>query len=78
MEAARGSFVYVNLWSKRAASAYDLASGCLLVQGAGGTVSDLDGSPIDLVSHAGPFVAAVDDDHRRLVTELVRAAAREG
>lgn len=78
MEAARGSFVYVNLWSKRAASAYDLASGCLLVHGAGGVVSDLDGAPIDLVSHAGPFVAAVDDDRRKLVTDLVRAAAVDG
>ncbi len=77
LEAAKGSFVYVNLWSKRPASAYDLASGCLLVQGAGGEVTDLDGTPIDLVSHAGPFVAAVDEDRRRIVAELVRAAARD-
>ncbi len=77
LEAAKGSFVYVNLWSNRPASAYDLASGCLLVQGAGGEVTDLDGRPIDLVSHAGPFVAAVDEDRRRIVAELVRAAARD-
>lgn len=72
LEAAKGSFVYVNLWSKRPAEAFDLAAACLLVRGAGGEITDLDGTPIDLVSHAGPFVAAVDEDHRRIVTELVR------
>ncbi len=72
LEAAKGSFVYVNLWSKRPAEAFDLAAACLLVRGAGGEITDLDGTPIDLVSHAGPFVAAVDEDHRRIVAELVR------
>jgi myo-inositol-1(or 4)-monophosphatase len=77
LEAAKGSFVYVNLWSNRPASPYDLAAGCLLLQGAGGEVTDLDGAAIDLVSHAGPFVAAVDEDRRRIVAGLVRSAARD-
>jgi fructose-1,6-bisphosphatase/inositol monophosphatase family enzyme len=72
LDAAKGSFIYVNLWSKRPAEAFDLAAGCLLVQGAGGEVAGLDGSPIDPVSHAGPFVAGVNEDHRRLVIDLVR------
>jgi myo-inositol-1(or 4)-monophosphatase len=71
LEAAKGRFAYVNLWSKRPASAYDLACGCLLVQGAGGEVTDLDGAPIDLVSHTGPFVAAVDEERRQAVTRLL-------
>jgi len=74
LEAAKGNFVYVNLWSKRPAEAYDLAAGCLLVRGAGGDVTDLEGSPIDLLSHAGPFVAAVNDESRRIVTELLHTA----
>ena len=73
LEAAKGSFVYVNLWSKRPAAAYDLAAGGLLVRGAGGEVTGLDGAPIDLVSHAGPFVAAVDQERRQTVTELLQA-----
>lgn len=73
LEAAKGSFVYVNLWSKRPAEAYDLAAGCLLVRGAGGDVTGLDGLPIDPVSHAGPFVAAVDEESRSMVANLVRS-----
>lgn len=72
LEAAKGNFVYVNLWSKRPAEAFDLAAGCMLVQGAGGSVMDLDGSPIDPASHAGPFIAGVDEESRKMVTELVR------
>ncbi len=78
LEAAKGSFVYANLWSKRPAEAFDLAAGCLLVQGAGGAVTDLDGSPIDPASHAGPFIATVDEESRRIVTEHVRAVIDKG
>jgi fructose-1,6-bisphosphatase/inositol monophosphatase family enzyme len=73
LEAAKGSFVYVNLWSNRPAAAFDLAAACLLVRGSGGDVVDLDGKPINSVSHAGPFVAAVDADSRRIVTSFVRS-----
>ena len=51
-----------------------LAAGVLLVQGAGGEVTDLSGTPIDPVGHEGPFIAAVDDAARGQVTELVREA----
>jgi myo-inositol-1(or 4)-monophosphatase len=75
VEAARGDFVYVNLWSKRPASPYDLAAGILLMKGAGGMVTDLDGRAVDPVSHSGPFIAAVSEDRRAVVTALVREAA---
>ena len=77
LEAAKGSFVYANLWSKRPAEPYDLAAGVLLLRGAGGDVTDLDGQPIDLVSHSGPFVAGVDSEHRAVVTDLMRKAIRD-
>lgn len=77
LEAAKGSFVYANLWSKRPAEAYDLAAGVLLLRGAGGEVTGLDGQPIDLVSHSGPFVAAVHADRRHAVTELLQKAIHE-
>lgn len=72
LEAAKGSFVYVNLWSHRPAEAFDLAAGCMLVNGARGAVSGLDGLPIDPTSHAGPFIAGVDEESRRTVAKLVR------
>ncbi len=75
LEAAKGSFVYVNLWSKRPAEAFDLAAGCMLVRGAGGDVVGLDGRPINSVSHAGPFVAAVDAESRSMVADLVSSIA---
>jgi fructose-1,6-bisphosphatase/inositol monophosphatase family enzyme len=72
LEAAKGSFVYVNLWSKRAAEPYDLAAGVLLVRRAGGEVTDLEGSPIDMVRHRGPLVAAVDDEARERIAAITR------
>ncbi len=74
LEAAKGTFAYVNLWSKRPAQAYDLAAATLLVRGAGGEVVDVHGVPIDAVAHAGPFVAAVRPDVRETVVAIVREA----
>jgi myo-inositol-1(or 4)-monophosphatase len=75
LEAAKGSFVYVNLWAQRPAEPYDLAAGVLLVRGAGGEVTDLDGRPIDATRHAGPFVASIDAAARAKVSVIARRAA---
>ncbi len=72
LEAAKGSFVYVNLWSRRAAHAYDLAAGIMLVRGAGGDVTDLAGKPIETTDHRGPFVAGIDQEARWKVAAIVR------
>ena len=77
-EAAKGSFVYVNLWSRAPAAAYDLVAGTLVVRGAGGDVTDLEGSPIDAVRHAGPFVAGTDAASRRVVAGRCREALEGG
>ena len=71
LEAAKGSFVYVNLWSRRAAQAYDLAAGIMLVRGAGGDVTDLARTPIETTDHRGPFVAGIDEEARCKVAALV-------
>ncbi len=75
LEAAKGSFVYVNLWSRRAAQAYDLAAGIMLVRGAGGDVTDLAGKPIKTTDHRGTFVAGIDREARRKVAAIVRSSA---
>ena len=72
LEAAKGSFVYVNPWSRRAAQAYDLAAGIMLLRGAGGDVTDLAGTPIEATGHKGPFVAGIDREARRKVAAIVR------
>lgn len=74
LEAARGHFVYVNAWSKRPSEPFDLAAGVLLVRGAGGEVTDAKGAPIDATRHAGPWIAAVDADHRARVAAIVADA----
>jgi fructose-1,6-bisphosphatase/inositol monophosphatase family enzyme len=74
LEAAKGSFVYVNLWSKRPAEVYDLAAGTLLVRQAGGEVTDLEGRPIDSLHHQGPFVAGIDGQARAKVASITRQA----
>jgi fructose-1,6-bisphosphatase/inositol monophosphatase family enzyme len=60
LEAAKGTSNYVNLWSRKPADAFDLAAGLLLLQGAGGQVTDLNGQLIEPVGHQGPFVAGVN------------------
>ena len=72
VEAARGHFVYANLWSKRPAEAFDLAAGVLIVRQAGGEVSDLDGEPIDALRHRGPFVAGMNPQMVSRVAGLMR------
>jgi fructose-1,6-bisphosphatase/inositol monophosphatase family enzyme len=75
LEAAKGRFSYINLWSNRPAEAYDLAAGVLLVRAAGGEVVGLDGEPIDPVRHAGPFVAGTQPDSRMRLLEIVRGGS---
>ncbi len=72
LEAAKGSFVYVNLWSTRPAASYDLAAGILLVRGAGGDVTDLAGNPIGVTDHRGPFIAGINEDACRKVAAIAR------
>jgi fructose-1,6-bisphosphatase/inositol monophosphatase family enzyme len=72
LEAAKGSFVYVNLWSSRPAAPCDLAAGIMLVRGAGGDVTDLAGNPIGATDHRGAFIAGVDEEARRKIAAIVR------
>jgi fructose-1,6-bisphosphatase/inositol monophosphatase family enzyme len=72
LEAAKGSFVYVNLWSKRPTEPYDLAAGVMLVRGAGGDVTDLAGMSIDVLDHKGPFIAGIEEEARNKVAAIAR------
>jgi fructose-1,6-bisphosphatase/inositol monophosphatase family enzyme len=74
LEAAKGNFVYVNLWDRRETAAWDLAAGILLVRAAGGEVVDLDGKPVRSIGHRGPIVAALRREDRDRVATLVRNA----
>ena len=76
VEAARGAYVYLNLWSKQAAEPFDLAPGVMLVRAAGGEVTDVEGKPIDALCHVGPFVAGINDEARQQVAEIARGVVR--
>ncbi len=71
---ALGSFTYVNAWSTKGTADYDLAGGVFLVRAAGGEVVDLQGTPIDPLSHLGPFIAGMD----RRAIETVRTIINGG
>jgi len=71
LEVAKGRFSYINMWSNRPAEAYDLAAAVLLVRAAGGEVVGLDGEPVDLVRHAGPFVAGMQPEARSTLLEIM-------
>ena len=74
LEAAKGNFVYVNLWNRRETAAWDLSAGLLLVRGAGGDVVDLAGHPVRTVGHRGPLIAALRKEDRHRVAQLIRSA----
>ena len=74
LEAAKGSFVYVNLWPGEPAVPYDLAAGVALVRGAGGEVVDLAGDPIVADGHQGPFIAGIKREEREQVAQIARPA----
>lgn len=71
LEAAKGSFVYVNLWSPEPADPYDLVPGVQLVQGAGGKILSYGGQVVDPQSHRGPFVAGIGDRACDQVLEIL-------
>lgn len=74
VEAAKGHYVYVNLWSKRPAEPFDLAAAAVIVRGAGGDLVRLDDRPVEAATHAGPFVAGVRSSARSAVTGMLREA----
>lgn len=79
LEAAKGNFVYVNLWNRRASEAWDLSAGLMLVRCAGGDVVDLDGRSIQHIGHRGPLIAGLNGKDREQVAHLIRhALASEG
>ena len=75
VEAAKGRFVYVNLWARQAAAPFDLAAGVALLRGAGGDVVDLRNRPVSISGHEGPFVAGMDASHRLRTVSLVADVA---
>lgn len=78
LEAAKGSFVYVNHWSSQLPAPYDLAGSVLLVRCAGGEVVGLDGRPICAHTHRGPFVAGIDPADVDAVLAICRRAVSGG
>lgn len=78
LEAAKGHYVYVNLWSNAITAPYDLAAAVLLLRNAGGDVVGADGRPVDSLRHRGPFIAGIDAAARECVLEAVREAELEG
>ncbi len=73
LEAAKGSFAYINLWTTKPSDPFDLAAGVLLVREAGGDVTSLDGNPIDAATHSGPFIATMDVTTRDTLAGIVKA-----
>lgn len=74
LDVAKGGFSYVNLWSDKASTAYDLLAGILIVRSAGGDVVDLAGKSVKDIGHRGPFVASINAEQRDLLTQLASQA----
>jgi fructose-1,6-bisphosphatase/inositol monophosphatase family enzyme len=74
LEATRGNFTYVNLWSSRPSEPWDLAAGSLILRQAGGEIVDVDNNPIDALSHSGPLIASMSAASRSQISAQVREA----
>lgn len=77
LEAAKGSFVYVNLWDRRDSAPWDLWAGLTLLRAAGGEAVDAFGLPINGTGHRGPLIAALNAEDRMLVASLIQRALFE-
>jgi fructose-1,6-bisphosphatase/inositol monophosphatase family enzyme len=77
LEAAKGSFVYVNLWDRRDSEPWDLSAGLTLLRAAGGEALDKDGNPVKGIGHRGPLIAALHAEDRDLVASLIQRALYE-
>jgi fructose-1,6-bisphosphatase/inositol monophosphatase family enzyme len=74
LEAAKGHFVYLNIWGGGEAQAHDLAPGAHLLRAAGGNVVRTDGEPIPWVGHKGVFVAGAHAKEYESVAEVARVS----
>jgi len=73
LDAARGSYTYVNLWRGAASTPYDLGAALLILRAAGGEAVDLNGLPIKAIGHQGTFIAAIDAHDRERVAGIIRS-----
>jgi fructose-1,6-bisphosphatase/inositol monophosphatase family enzyme len=71
VEAAKGHFVYINVWDQGEAVPQDLASGLHILRSAGGDAVRASGEPIPASGHRGAFIAAAHDYDRDPVIEIV-------
>ena len=76
LEAAKGTFTYVNTWPGKPADPFDLAAAVSLVRGAGGDVLGADGKPIVASGHQGPFVAGINKNHRLALVQILESIRR--
>jgi len=70
LEAAKGNYIYLNLWDKEPAKSYDLAAAKLIINGAGGDIYDINLNPIPEIGHSGLFIAGLHDKRLHQFSEL--------
>jgi len=71
VEAAKGHFVYINVWDQEPAVPQDLASSLHILRSAGGDAVRASGEPIPISGHRGAFIAAAHEYDRDPVIEIV-------
>ena len=76
LEAAKGTFTYVNMWPGKPADPFDLAAAVSLVRGAGGDVLGADGKPVAVSGHQGPFVAGINKNHCLALVQILESIRR--
>jgi len=77
LDAAKGHFIYVNIWDRNPSAPFDLAAGIMLVRGAGGEVLDVHEKPVKFNDHTGPIIAGVWNDERLPVVQTIIKRIRE-
>ncbi len=77
VEAARGHFVYINIWDKGPAAPQDLAAALHILRAAGGDAVCTSGEAVPIIGHEGAFIAGAFEFDRSPVMEIVNVVKQK-
>lgn len=72
IDAARGSFNYILDWANGNANVFDLAAGCLIIEGAGGMIVDLNNNKIPYIGHNGLLIGSTNKRDIEKIIEIIK------
>lgn len=70
-EAAKGHYIYINLWANAPTSPFDLSAGAHILQSSGGFLLNREGKTIDPLKHEGIFFAGHNKNSLQTILDII-------